>query len=1003
MWNRGKRSLNLGLTSRELAELHYQGIYQVVDLEKDFFFSYTYDITRSLQQNVLTMASQSFPPPPFKDQYAWNWFQTRELEEITGSLSSFHWIMPIINGAFIQRKLHDYGKTLNLTLLARRSRHFAGTRYLKRGVSDGGKVANDVEHEQIVHDETPSGAGADGVFSSFLQVRGSIPTYWTQESSVTMPKPPIVLNRVDPTYHATQLHFQDLIERYGCPIIVVDLVKQSEKREREVIIGNEYRHAIDYLNQNIDEEHKIRYCALDYSHISKHRNLNVSSSLHDVATWAVNQTGFFCSKPTWKILGNGNIVPFHGDNISIEGHQHNHHQHHRKNHITYHLGVPVLPMEQKGVLRTNCIDCLDRTNVAQFSAGVESLGQQLVVMGIRNAPKLSSNSNIVKMLIDMYVEIGDQIALQYGGSEAHKKVQTSGINTEPHGGAIGKHKELLTSIRRYYSNTFTDQLRQAGMNLFLGHYIPSRESVPLWDMENDYYLHNFHVKSGSFQSMSHFTKTFAIVSEDIISKNDKHNIESFRITRLRSRSKAQNDALSIWWKVAIQTYIQHRMWMQLGRGTDFPFPSRFERTYTPDKLSQFDKIFARTWQKPMRVSHSAQHFLKASEEEKQSLLTHRKMVHFEEEEAKSGNGEDSKQNNNSDGEEEENDNSASIKNFVQRHGYSSFSEPYLSRFLTAGGKGRFQNEKRNYVNIRVHDETPCAEYLKYVHPDNIKPYSKRYDIEKVNEFKRCLSENYLPSDDVEGVLKLSQSAHISNEILSGPFSGLSQHESAVEVTTVIQEQFNSLENLKERRALPNSVLPGVNEELRRRSLDTVGVLNAVHGGWKRISGTEECYKEIINSSSFSQRRSDLTDPKSMKLYCSFFDESSPLTNLEMNFMSGGKEKLDKTIPKNVSNKFEGQNDYDSMNKQAKVSKSSNAKSKKVKALSPALFPTEERIKIPRGYEQINDDLFARKDNRFMVFNGVSVGVEPIWPPKPKTKLSAKSIVEDITITVNVDG
>ena len=34
--------------------------------------------------------------------------------------------------------------------IARRSRHFAGTRYLKRGISDDGKVANDVEVEQII-------------------------------------------------------------------------------------------------------------------------------------------------------------------------------------------------------------------------------------------------------------------------------------------------------------------------------------------------------------------------------------------------------------------------------------------------------------------------------------------------------------------------------------------------------------------------------------------------------------------------------------------------------------------------------------------------------------------------------------------------------------------------------------------------------------------------------------------------------------------------------------
>jgi hypothetical protein len=144
MWNRGKRSVGLGLTNREIAELRYQGLYQVVDLTKNFFFSYTYDLTRSLQENFLSNTEKPFPPPLFKDMFAWNYFLTRELEECTNSLSSFHWQMPIIHGAFIQRKLSDYGRSLNIILLARRSRHFAGTRYLKRGVSAQGKVANDV-------------------------------------------------------------------------------------------------------------------------------------------------------------------------------------------------------------------------------------------------------------------------------------------------------------------------------------------------------------------------------------------------------------------------------------------------------------------------------------------------------------------------------------------------------------------------------------------------------------------------------------------------------------------------------------------------------------------------------------------------------------------------------------------------------------------------------------------------------------------------------------------
>jgi len=341
MWNRGKRSVGLGLTNREIAELRYQGLYQVVDLTKNFYFSYTYDLTRSLQENFLATTTKPCPPPPFKDMYAWNFFLTRDFEGCLSSMTSYHWIMPIIHGAYIQKTVTDYGRCLNIALIARRSRHFAGTRYLKRGVSEQGKCANDVEHEQILHDESNS---FPGIFSAYLQVRGSIPTFWTQESSVTMPKPPIELNRVDPTYTATQLHFADLLRRYSSPILVLDLVKQSEKREREVRVGNEFRHAVDYINNTIDDAHKIRYCALDYSHISKHRNLDVSNALNEVSTWAVNQTGFFCSSPQWKITDDGAITPF----TDADGYG--------ARRLTEQLGVPVFPMEQNGVLRTNCIE-----------------------------------------------------------------------------------------------------------------------------------------------------------------------------------------------------------------------------------------------------------------------------------------------------------------------------------------------------------------------------------------------------------------------------------------------------------------------------------------------------------------------------------------------------------------------------------------------------------------------------------------------------------------------
>lgn len=156
---------------------------------------------------------------------------------------------------------------IDIILIARRSRYYAGTRYLKRGISVHGKVANDCEMEQIVQLDN----GCHSTFASYLQMRGSIPTYWYQETSVTMPKPPILVDRVDTSYLATQEHFADLIRRYGTPIVVLDLVKQHERRPRESIVGTEFRDAIEVVNASMPPEQQIRYVALDFSRMSKNK------------------------------------------------------------------------------------------------------------------------------------------------------------------------------------------------------------------------------------------------------------------------------------------------------------------------------------------------------------------------------------------------------------------------------------------------------------------------------------------------------------------------------------------------------------------------------------------------------------------------------------------------------------------------------------------------------------------------------------------------------------
>jgi hypothetical protein len=60
-----------------------------------------------------------------------------------------------------------------------------------------GDVANEVETEQMVHDSAVSSLSS-GHFSSFVQLRGSVPSQWSQDISKMVPKPAISFDLSDP-------------------------------------------------------------------------------------------------------------------------------------------------------------------------------------------------------------------------------------------------------------------------------------------------------------------------------------------------------------------------------------------------------------------------------------------------------------------------------------------------------------------------------------------------------------------------------------------------------------------------------------------------------------------------------------------------------------------------------------------------------------------------------------------------------------------------------------
>jgi hypothetical protein len=121
--------------------------------------------------------------------FMWNYFLVRCI----APQCDYRWIVPVIHGYVGFKALRIFGRRIDFILVSRRSKHFAGTRYHKRGVNEEGKVANDVETEQIVIDVSiPNGSS-----SSYVTVRGSIPLFWYQDPNPMLPRPPIVINSAD--------------------------------------------------------------------------------------------------------------------------------------------------------------------------------------------------------------------------------------------------------------------------------------------------------------------------------------------------------------------------------------------------------------------------------------------------------------------------------------------------------------------------------------------------------------------------------------------------------------------------------------------------------------------------------------------------------------------------------------------------------------------------------------------------------------------------------------
>uniref|UniRef100_A0A6B2FXD8 Polyphosphoinositide phosphatase (Trinotate prediction) n=1 Tax=Myxobolus squamalis TaxID=59785 RepID=A0A6B2FXD8_MYXSQ len=108
------------------------------------------------------------------------------------------------------------------------------------------------------------------------------------------------------------------------------------------------------------------------------------------------------------------------------------------------------PSYQNGIIRVNCMDCLDRTNVAQYLVGLYALGHQLKELDV--APNSNvTDSHIAEILRNLYTAHGDTLAAQNTGSQMAHRIEAYFQGTR----VITDHsRDIYQTLTRYYQNTF---------------------------------------------------------------------------------------------------------------------------------------------------------------------------------------------------------------------------------------------------------------------------------------------------------------------------------------------------------------------------------------------------------------------------------------------------------------------------------------------------------------------------------------------------------------------
>ena len=300
-----------------------------------------------------------------------------------------------------------------ITLISRRSIKRPGLRYLRRGVNDFGDTANFVETEQILSKLSwePSGK-----VYSFTQIRASIPLFFSQ-SPFSFKPVPVLQHSWETNHEALRRHFSNVVGRYGD----VQIVLLVDKHGGEAEVGRKYEEHI----QQVNEEGGVAGRNLGFEWFDFHKVCR----------------GMKFENVSLLMDSLGERLDMFGETVVADG---------------------IALRTQRGVVRTNCMDCLDRTNVVQSSCGQRVLEKQLQEEGV--VVDLRTDVTTIKWFNTLWADNGDAISRQYSSTAALKGDYTR-TRQRNYRGLIN---DLTLTLSRYFNNILSDYFLQVAIDYLLG-------------------------------------------------------------------------------------------------------------------------------------------------------------------------------------------------------------------------------------------------------------------------------------------------------------------------------------------------------------------------------------------------------------------------------------------------------------------------------------------------------------------------------------------------------